>query len=347
MHAAGVGCTRCRDAHSARRVAEGKAVCTPCHSPAGNPGFPTLRLARHEDPEHHLHATAAPAAACTTCHMTERVHMGDDWRADHAFRVPRPDLSAETGAPDACTTCRTDRTPGWAAAEIAARHPTSRHRAPHFGQVFARAWASPPATRGELETIAEDHAEPGIVRATALWRIEGAGDAATAGRLVPLLRDEDPLVRAPAVAVQRMADPPDRVRRLVGLPDDPVRSVRIAAATALLDAPMARLPVATQAALDGAMAEWRAALASRLDFPETHLQIAGVALTVRSLPQAEAAFRAVVRLDPRRAEARVMLVRIAASLRGSDAAGPVIDDALAILPADPARLQLGRDIGLR
>ena len=33
----------------------------------------------------------------------------------------RPDLAAETGAPDACTTCHADRDPAWAAAEIAAR----------------------------------------------------------------------------------------------------------------------------------------------------------------------------------------------------------------------------------
>lgn len=39
-----------------------------------------------------------------------------------------------------------------------------------------------------------------------------------------------------------------------------------------------------QADRDAAMVEWNAAVASRLDFPETHLQIAGMALTMRALP---------------------------------------------------------------
>jgi hypothetical protein len=42
---------------------------------------------------------------------------------------------------------------------------------------------------------------------------------------------------------------------------------RMAAVKVLLDAPIARLPGATQSDLDAALVEWRAALASRLDFP--------------------------------------------------------------------------------
>jgi cytochrome c-type biogenesis protein CcmH/NrfG len=142
-----------------------------------------------------------------------------------------------------------------------------------------------------------------------------------------------------------MADPQDRVLRLLPVLADPVRSVRMAAAKALLDAPIARLPDPAQADLDTAMTEWRAALASRLDFPETHLQLAGMALTLRAVPQAEAAFREVVRLDPQRAEAWVMLVRIAAATRGRAAARSVLDDALAAAPHDPALSVIARDLG--
>jgi hypothetical protein len=126
---------------------------------------------------------------------------------------------------------------------------------------------------------------------------------------------------------------------------DPVRSVRMAAARALLGAPLARLPAAMQADLDAAMSEWRAALSSRLDFPETHLQLAGMALTMRAFPQAEAAFREVVRLDPQRAEAWVMLVRIAAATRGAGAARAVLDEALTALPDDPGLGALDRELG--
>ena len=111
MYERGVGCVDCHNAHSAELVAEGNAVCTQCHSPTGNPDFPTLTPAEYDAPAHHFHEAGSPAAQCKSCHAPERVYMGNDWRADHSFRIPRPDLAAQTGAPDACTTCHTDRDP--------------------------------------------------------------------------------------------------------------------------------------------------------------------------------------------------------------------------------------------
>jgi predicted CXXCH cytochrome family protein len=340
MYAQGVGCLDCHDAHTGNLVAEGNAVCTQCHAPAGNPDFPTLALAEYDTPAHHFHEQGSEGALCMSCHAPERVYMGNDWRADHSFRIPRPDLNALTGAPDACTTCHTDRDAAWAADEIAARFSDSDARGGHFGITLARGREDPVAASGDLVDLALDLDQPGIVRATAIWLLENTGDPDTAARIAPLLADEDALVRASAAGVQRMAAPQDRVLRLLDLLDDPVRSVRMAAARELLDAPIARLPGATQADLDAAMREWRAALSSRLDYPETHLQLAGIALTMRSFPQAAAAFREVVRLDPQRTEAWVMLVRLSAAMEGEAAVRGVLDDALAVLPNDPALLEL-------
>ncbi len=345
MYAAGVGCLNCHDAHSAEPVAEGNAVCTQCHSPAGNPDFPTLTLAEYDAPEHHFHAPGTEGAQCKSCHAPERVYMGNDWRADHSFRIPRPDLAAETGAPDACTTCHTDRDAGWAASQTAAHFPETDNRGPHYGQTLAGGRKKAVAAAGDLAALAADSGQPAIVRATALWLLETANSSVSAERVAPLLSDPDPLIRAAAVGAQRMAEPQDRVLRLLPLLADPVRTVRIEAAKALLDVPIARLPDPAQADLDAAMTEWRAALASRLDFPETHLQLAGIALTMRASPQAEAAFREVVRLDPQRSEAWVMLVRIAAALRGAGAARLVLDEAMESAPADPALMALDRSLG--
>ena len=340
MYAAGVGCLDCHDAHTTERVAEGNAVCTQCHSPSGNPDFPTLALSEYDAPEHHFHEPGTAGAQCKSCHAPEQVYMGNDWRADHSFRIPRPDLSGAIGAPDACTTCHIDHDADWAAAEIAARFPKSAKRGPHFGQILARGRDNAVTAAGDLAALAADDTQPGIVRATALSLLEAADSPEAAERIAPLLADDDPLVRSAAIGAQRMADPQDRVLRLLELLADPVRSVRMAAAKALLDAPIARLPSATQADLDAAMVEWRSALASRLDFPETHLQLAGMALMMRSFPQANAAFREVVRLDPQRTEAWVMLVRLAAATNGADAAVAVLDEASAMLPDDPALLAL-------
>ena len=99
MHAKGVTCLDCHEPHSATLRAEGNAVCAQCHNPAGNTAFPSLRLAEYDSPEHHFHEPGTPGSECKNCHMVERVYMGNDWRADHSLRVPRPDLDAVTGAP--------------------------------------------------------------------------------------------------------------------------------------------------------------------------------------------------------------------------------------------------------
>jgi len=343
-YAQGVGCMNCHDAHSAELRGEGNAVCTQCHSPAGNPDFPSVRPAVYDASEHHFHEPGTAGAQCINCHAPKQVYMGNDWRADHSFRVPRPDLADETAAPDACTTCHVDQSSAWAAAEIAARYPESRHRGPHFGSVLAVGRTDPVAARSGLSALAMDRAQPGIARATALWLLESASDPALAERLTPLLSDPDPVVRSAAVVPQRAAPPEERVLRLLEALADPIRSVRMAAARELLGAPIARLPGANQANLDAAMGEWRAAMASRLDFPETQLQLAGVALTLRAFPQAEAAFRETVRLDPQRREAWVMLIRLAEAIRGPEAALNVLAEALSPLPGDSGLLLLQAEL---
>lgn len=337
MYAKGVTCLNCHDAHDGELRAEGNGLCTQCHSPAGNSGFPSLRKAEFDSPAHHFHTAGSKAAQCRSCHMAEQVYMGNDWRADHSFRVPRPDLHAASGAPDACTGCHADRTPDWAAGEIAARHPESRHRGAHYGAVLAAGRTDAVAAKGSLEDLALDADQPGIVRATALWLLKQSSSPSAADRIARLLDDGDPLVRAGAAGLQELAAAGVRARRLVPLLGDPVRTVRMAAARAMLaDGGLQDAP----SGLGPAMADWQAAMATRLDFPETHLQMAGIALTMRDMRSAYSAFSEVVRLDPQRSEAWVMLVRIADAAGGAAAAGEVLSQALEFVPQDAELLAL-------
>ncbi|MEM1130465.1 MAG: cytochrome c3 family protein [Pseudomonadota bacterium] len=344
MYAQGVSCLNCHEAHSGNLLAEGNAVCTQCHSPAGNPDFPSMSLAVYDAPAHHHHEAGSAGAACRSCHMIERTYMGIDGRRDHSFRVPRPDLAAETAAPDACTDCHTDQTADWAAAEIEAWFPDSIHRGRHYGQILARARVNPVAAGRDLAVLAADPDEPGMVRATALWLMEQSGDAGLAARAEPLLVDPDPLVRAAAVRLQRLAPDQDRVTRVVGLLGDPIRSVRMAAAELMLNAPIAYLPPAMEADRNAAQAEWQAALRNRLDYPETHLQLGGMALMLRDPDAAGAAFAEVVELDPQQVDAWIMLARIAAATRGADAVREVLDGGLAANPEAPALLAMQAEL---
>src|SRR6185503_7902775 len=86
----------------------------------------------YDTPEHHHHAPGTSGALCVDCHMPVRNYMVVDPRRDHGFRVPRPDLAAETGAPDACTGCHRERDAAWAAREIASWS-GPKERGTHFG----------------------------------------------------------------------------------------------------------------------------------------------------------------------------------------------------------------------
>lgn len=342
MYARGVRCSDCHDPHSATLKADGNAVCVQCHSPSANPRFPTLPKHVYDDPSHHFHAAGSPGAACKSCHMIERTYMGVDGRRDHSFRIPRPDLSAATGAPNACTDCHSDKDASWASAEIARRFPQSSHRGPHYAEVFAKARVDAVSAADALLLIARDQAAPAIVRATALDLLQGAATPILASRAAALLTDAEPLVRAAAIEVQRGAAPEDRVQRLLPLLEDKLQAVRITAARVLLGAPVVQLPARASKALQAAQQEWRTSLSARLDFPETHLVLGGTALVLRNPAAAERAFREAVQMDPQFIDAWRMISRIRDAVGDRNGATEVLEEALRANP-DSEYLRALRD----
>ena len=342
MYEQGVDCMNCHDPHRADLKAEGNGICTQCHSPAGNPDFPTLTLKDYDTPDHHHHADGSDGAQCKSCHMIERVYMGVDGRRDHSFRIPRPDLGL--GA-DACTDCHADQDQSWAAAGIEAWYPNSTRRGSHFSAAFDAAAKGQLDDPSALLAIADDHDMAGIVRATALYLLQPFAGPELAATAMTNLTDADPLVRANAVALQRAASIPDRIARLEPLLSDPLRNVRLTAAKEFLLIPPDALTPQQRPVVQQAVTDWQRSMSHRLDFPETHLVLGGLALSLRNAQAAEGAFREVVELDPQRAEAWPMLVQLAHINRGPQAAVEVLDEALTRLPDDPNLGQLASQYG--
>lgn len=341
MYANGVACSNCHNPHTATLKVEGNALCTQCHSSAGNPDFPSLTLKEYDDPSHSFHAQGSTGAACKSCHMIERTYMGVDGRRDHSFRIPRPDLSLQTQAPNACNDCHQDKTPRWAADTVAGWFPNSTKRGPHFSQILKAARTDLRGQVKGLVGLAEYDQLPAIVRATALEMLVPMANPALATRLEPLLSNPEPLIRVAAISLQRGAPETERSARLVGLLGDPVKAVRIAAARGFLGMQIAYMPDHMNQNLNLAMGEWQASLAAKADFPEAQMVLAGIGLTTRRMDVALNAFGEAVEMDPQLIQAWVMMVRIHSALENRPAAMKTIDQALAKNP-DSVQLNLMR-----
>jgi len=195
----------------------------------------------------------------------------------------------------------------------------------------------------KLLEISIDDGLPSVIRASALDLLRAPTDERIAARAAPLLADADPLVRSAAIGVQRGAVPIERMRRLIPLFEDPMRSVRIAAAREILDTPVAGLPPSIAAAAEKATEEWRASLLAKADYPEIHIAIGGAALVMRNPQAAEKAFRETVRLDPQMVVAWTMIVRILTAVGDRDGAKAALEGALAANPSDEGLRSPPRD----
>ena len=197
-----------------------------------------------------------------------------DPRRDHSLRIPRPDLSAALGTPNACNRL-SSRSPApvgrrarsrlgrTAAAPVQATSPGARRRA-------ARA-----SGRGAGAGRARERPEPAGHRARdGALPLAGVSRRGRDARGGARLRDGDALVRAAALPR------PTAARRASGalaapLLRDPVKAVRLAAAQALADLPAARSTAEQRADFDRASGSLASELVNA-DRPEAHLNLANL-----------------------------------------------------------------------
>ena len=79
-------------------------------------------------------------AQCVQCHMPGRYYMGVDYRPDHSFRIPDPELDAAIGSPDACLRCHVDQDSQWSAEVVTDWYGPGRKA--HYGYLLARGRAA-------------------------------------------------------------------------------------------------------------------------------------------------------------------------------------------------------------
>jgi len=247
MYQAGVSCSDCHNPHSLelKTGPDEDLVCAQCHLPS-----------KFAATEHHGHE--AGQVRCVDCHMPESVYMVVDPRRDHSLRIPRPDLSLVSDAPNACTMCHDDRDDAWAA-----------------DAAFAW-WGEPAAPR---------FAPPGIVRASALAALSPPLQADEPAFVERSLSDPDPLVRKAALQAAAGLQPESVLQLAAPLLDDDVRGVRIEAAALL--APLSTyLPQAQAASFASAADEFRASQQAIASRPQAHAALAEFEASLGNIEQA-------------------------------------------------------------
>ena len=319
MFAKGVTCSDCHDPHSAALKAPGDGVCAQCHAPA-----------KYESAAHRRHADVSPPQACAACHMPERRYMVVDRRHDHGFRIPRPDLSVLTGAPNACNDCHRDKSAAWAAQQIETWFGTERHGYQTYARAFHASWNEAADAQALLAAMAGSGEVPGIVRASALAELP-APDLSLIRRG---LSDPDPLVRLGALDGLEGV-PADQLWTAASAQlADPVLGVRIRAAELLASVPTSKQPAADRDKFAQAAAEFVAAQRLNADRPDARTALGNFFARRANAAEAEIEYRAALKLGPSFAPAAINLSDLYRQL-GRDGDGErVLRESLSRSPQD-------------
>ena len=323
MYQTGVTCSDCHEPHSLQLRAPGSAVCLQCHAADT---FATT--------EHHLHAPDSAGADCIECHMPATTYMQVDPRRDHSFRIPRPDLSASFDTPDACTACHDDRDAGWAANVL--RNNGKLPATERWRDLFVRVLADQSDTRQLIAELGTNQHVPAIIRASAMIGTPWFGDVELFERIAGQAGDDEPLVRWSVARALQGAPAPLAVRALAPLLDDPVRAVRIEAASALATVDLALLPARDQWRLPEVIEEYIAAELVSNERAMAHANIGNLQTRLGRPGRAERAYRTAIELNPFFVPAYINLADLYRVQEREVDAEALLGQALRRLPEQPA-----------
>jgi tetratricopeptide (TPR) repeat protein len=272
--------------------------------------------------------------------MPARTYMVVDPRHDHSFRVPRPDLTATIGIPNACSKCHLDQVASWAADATARWYGSGRSATTQYGEVLDAGRRRTNGAARALAALSRDAAKPAIVRATALWLLAPQLEAGSVRSVRAGLRDSHALVRMAAVSAAEMLPPEEQRLALEPLLTDPRRAVRIEAGRALAPLRQQLSEPRSRIALDQSLDEYRAAQSINADRPESHVSLGILQIQLGEMDAAQRAYETAIRLGPFFVPAYVNLADLL-RMRGADAEGErILREGLARVP-DSASLHHG------
>ena len=237
MYMHDVRCNDCHDSHSIKFKFEDNALCTQCHRPE-----------EYDSYQHHFHKYAnekgepvknkfgemipvGEGALCKTCHMSGNYYMGIDFRRDHSFRIPRPDLSIKYNVPNACNDCHADKSYQWSEDWIKKYY--GERKKFTYASVLADVYLQNKNADTSLIRLIKNDLYPEMVRATAISYLSAYNNPLADSVIIEMLYNIEPLVRERAIDAFNTNDAQILVKTIFPLLNDPIKMIRIAAASKL------------------------------------------------------------------------------------------------------------------
>ncbi|MBK8883772.1 MAG: tetratricopeptide repeat protein [Bacteroidales bacterium] len=301
MFEKGIKCNDCHDSHSVKTLKPDNQLCLKCHRPD-----------IYDNSSHHYHKMQVAGAAalinrgkpeylqgtgsqCVNCHMVGRFYMGNDYRRDHSFRNPRPDLTASIGTPNACNDCHKDKSVKWSRGYIDKWYGTRKR--PHYGETFAAANRMDPKAIPDLILYAGNELFPLMVRATAVSLLANFNDSLSRRAMEKALSDPASLVRHSAINGFNQEDIKSFEKLVKPLLNDPVKGIRIEAAIRLSAVPEEQLSDPVKKARREALQEYRDVNLYVSDFPGGRYNLAIMYANAGDLERAAESYRSAIRID--------------------------------------------------
>jgi Tfp pilus assembly protein PilF len=315
MYRRDVSCNDCHDVHSVRPLKDGNALCLQCH-----------RAAAYDTNAHHFHKQkdepgepirsaagevlfdVGSGAECAQCHMPGRHYMGIDYRPDHSFRIPRPDLSAQLGTPNACNRCHTDKSPAWSDEKMTEWYGPGRRL--HYGSIITAGRGGLPEAKANLIRLAEDPLYPVIVRATALSLLSAYPGEETERTYEIALMDDEALIRRTAVEFSSLASQERQAALIAPLIYDPVKAVRMEAARRLAGESSKHLSRDQQKRFQSALEEYVASMQYSGDFAFGRYNLGNLYAELNRPEEAVRNYRAALKIDEMFYPAKVNLAML-------------------------------------
>ena len=267
------------------------ALCTGCHT----------KIATNLSAHTH-HVAKSTGSFCIECHMPATVVSLNTRMRDHSMSVPTPENTIRHDIPNACNVCHHDKDAEWTLQRINAWYgEKTGQRFVTRADAFTRARERDAAAVPELLSLLADSSGGPLIRANAAGYLGSfSNDPSAYQQLLHAFSDPEPLVRATAATTIRpsAAQREELATKLVTLLRDPIRTVRVSAAIAMVAMGVRPFPGEDGERFERAKEQYHAR--AELDSDDAQQQLAAGRFSFLSgdFGGAVNAFRATLKLDP-------------------------------------------------